>query len=380
MQEDINHLIKWIDEIQEIINDLNTKKDSSDILVFMIGNTSQDTGDGRPYLTPIRELSNGFVFGSIVYSQTQAILLSTKIDGLVDYIFVDSEKKLPINKSPDHSPFKYFGIEGFNLNKNRTVEYGNISSVCFNTIQSSHMFTYKGNDMSVDTAWLFLIEKFKELSGKKILIYGAGNIGNKLALKLVECGCSVVIVTRNLSKSKPITEALNKIKSQTALASISYSTDPEISSQNVDAIVGCTNEEPVITRKMVENMNTSGTVIDIGKGTIFQNAIDACNKKGIETWRLDLTAIINSLIASSRSMQNLLRSSFGRREIAEDTYIVSGGFIGSKYDIIVDSYLEPKTIFGVCEGSGKIFFDLDKQAQTKLDFVKDLIKTKVKND
>ena len=128
MQEDINHLIKWIDEIQEIINDLNTKKDSSDILVFMIGNTSQDTGDGRPYLTPIRELSNGFVFGSIVYSQTQAILLSTKIDGLVDYIFVDSEKKLPINKSPDHSPFKYFGIEWFNLNKNRTVEYGNISS------------------------------------------------------------------------------------------------------------------------------------------------------------------------------------------------------------------------------------------------------------
>ena len=90
MQEDINHLIKWIDEIQEIINDLNTKKDSSDILVFMIVNTSQDTGDGRPYLTPIRELSNGFVFGSIVYSQTQAILLSTKIDGLVDYIFVDS--------------------------------------------------------------------------------------------------------------------------------------------------------------------------------------------------------------------------------------------------------------------------------------------------
>ena len=103
---------------------------------------------------------------------------------------------------------------------------------------------------------------------------------------------------------------------------------------------------------MVENMSKTGTVIDIGKGTIFQNAIDACNKQGIETWRLDLTAIINSLIASSRSMQNLIRSSLGRREIAEDTYIVSGGFIGSKYDIIVDSYLEPKPMFGVCEGSG----------------------------
>ena len=100
MQEDIDHLTQWINEIQVIINDLNSKKRSSDILVFMIGSTSQDNGDGRPYLTPIRKISNGFVFGSIVYSQTQAILLSSKIDGHVDFIFVDAEKKLPINNNP----------------------------------------------------------------------------------------------------------------------------------------------------------------------------------------------------------------------------------------------------------------------------------------
>jgi len=374
MREDLDHLRDWIDEILSTIDELNRKKNDSDILVFMIGNTAQNIGKGRPYITPIREIYNGYVYGTIVYSQTQAIILSKMIDGHVDFIFIDSEKKLPVNDQPDHTPFEYFKLDDLNLNKNGLIEYGNISSVCSNVIKKSHMFAYKGNDITVDTTWLFLIEKFRELSGKKILLYGSGNIGNKLALKLVECGCDVVVVTRNPLQSKQITESLNKIKSLSVLSSITVSEKPREAAYDVDAIIGCTNAEPVIDKKMINNMNSNGVVIDIGKGTIFQDAIDLCNKNGIETWRLDITAIINSLISSSTSMQNLLRHSFGRRELIDDIYIVSGGFIGSKYDIIVDSYIEPKTVIGVCKGSGTIFFDLDKLAEEKLEAVEEFIK------
>jgi hypothetical protein len=52
----------------------------------------------------------------------------------------------------------------------------------------------------------------------------------------------------------------------------------------------------------------------------------------------------------------------------------SAGFIGSKYDIIVDSYIHPKTTLGVCEGSGKNFFYLDEAAQKNLELVEDFIK------
>ena len=374
MREDLDHLRGWIDEILSTIDELNRKKNDSDILVFMIGNTSQNIGKGRPYITPIREISNGYVYGTIVYSQTQAIILSKMIDGHVDFIFIDSEKKLPVNNQPDHTPFEYFKLDDLNLNKNGLIEYGNISSVCSNVIKKSHMFGYKGNDITVDTTWLFLIEKFRELSGKKILLYGSGNIGNKLALKLVECGCDVVVVTRNPLQSKQITESLNQIKSRSVLSSITVSEKPRDAAYDVDAIIGCTNAEPVIDEIMINNMNSNGVVIDIGKGTIFQDAIDLCNKNGIETWRLDITAIINSLVSSSTSMQNLLRDSFGRRELIDDVYVVSGGFIGSKYDIIVDSYIEPKTVIGVCKGSGKIFFDLDKLAEEKLEVVEEFIK------
>ena len=377
MQENIDYLVQWIDEIKDIINNLHVKKSSTDILVFMIGNTSQDIGDGRPYITPIRKISSGFVFGSIVYSQTQAILLSKKIDGHVDYIFVDSEKKLPINNNPDHGPFDYFEITNLNLNKNKMVEYGNISSVCSKIIHRSHMFAYKGNDITVDTTWLFLNEKFREFSGMKILIYGAGNIGNKLALKLVECGCNIILVTRDILKTKAIIASLDKIKNCGVISRITASIDPETSSQNVDAIIGCTNTGPVITDTMIENMNKDGVVIDIGKGTIYQSAIDICNKKGVETWRLDITSLVNSLISSSRSMQSILNSSFGRREILDSIFVVSGGFIGSKYDVVVDSYIQPKVIFGICESSGKMFFDLDDLAKKNLEQVEEFIKENI---
>ena len=46
MQENIDYLVQWIDEIRLTIKNLNFKKSSKDILVFMIGNTSQDIGDG----------------------------------------------------------------------------------------------------------------------------------------------------------------------------------------------------------------------------------------------------------------------------------------------------------------------------------------------
>tara|TARA_Y100000590_G_scaffold466645_1_gene642738 strand:+ start:810 stop:1949 length:1140 start_codon:yes stop_codon:yes gene_type:complete len=373
MYEDLNHLKQWVDEILSTIKKLNSKKNNSEILVFMIGNTSQDIGEGRPYITPIRELSNGYVFGSIVYSQAQAIILSHLIDGQVDYIFVDAEKKLPINNQPDHRPLEHFGVKQLNLNPEGLVEYGNISSVCSSVIKKSQMFAYKGNDMTVDTTWLFLIEKFRELSGKKILVFGAGNIGNKLALKLVECGCDVVLVTRKLSKSSNISQSLNQIKSQSVLSSITITDDQYEASSSANAIIGCTNTDPVIDVQMIDMMTDKGVVIDIGKGTIQQDAIDLCNQKGIDIWRLDISAIVGSLISSATSMKSLLNKSFGRRKLVDDIYVVSGGFIGSKYDIIVDSYRDPKSIVGVCKGSGKIFFDLDEVAKKKLQTVEEYI-------
>ena len=54
----------------------------------------------------------------------------------------------------------------------------------------------------------------------------------------------------------------------------------------------------------------------------------------------------------------------------KDFMVVSGGYIGNKYDIIVDNYKKISFVIGVCDGSGSIMTKLDEKAQYNLNYVK----------
>ena len=187
-------------------------------IIFTIGSTADSTKFSKPYLTPVRKIDNAYVFGIIIYTQCQSIIFSSIVDGKVDYIFVDAEKKLPLLKNPDYSPLKSFKIKVDNLTISK-YEFGNISAICNNFVQISKLHLFKGNDLTVETTWFFLVNYFKELSGKKFLIIGAGNIGSKLALKLVESGAKIVLVPKKNSKST-IASSINKIKQKSLLSKI----------------------------------------------------------------------------------------------------------------------------------------------------------------
>ena len=77
----------------------------------------------------------------------------------------------------------------------------------------SKIYTYKGNDLTVQASDTFLnnyfLKDIRGLGGKKILILGSGNIGSKLVLKLVESGAEVFLYRRNLKKLKKIVETIN---------------------------------------------------------------------------------------------------------------------------------------------------------------------------
>jgi hypothetical protein len=374
MKEDLNYLSNWTKDVLRGIHNANNNKHENDILVFMIGNTANSDSNNLPYQTPLRKIVGGYVLGSIVFTQTQVIILSTIIDGLIDYIFIDAEKKLDSILDPDITPFEFFGITDYQ--SDNSIEYGNISSACLKVINTTPVYEYKANDITIDATWHFLIEKYVDLSGKKIVIIGAGNIGNKLALKLVECGASIILITNNMSKSIGIVKGLNAIKHRGVISEITLSEHHVESSKNADAIIGCTNSQPVISLEMVSEMNVNGVVIDLGKGTIFESAIIKCIEKDIQTWRVDISALVNSMVSSSRSMSNLVKNTFGRMSISNDVALISGGFIGKKYDVIVDSYLKPTLVIGVSDKPGKIMIHHDKKAIENIDFVKKYIESK----
>jgi len=44
----------------------------------------------------------------------------------------------------------------------------------------------------------------------------------------------------------------------------------------------------------------------------------------------------------------------GRREVEPGLFVVSGGYLGLVDDIVVDNYLVPSQIIGVCDGMGDL--------------------------
>ncbi len=101
---------------------------------FMIGNTSKSEKNNF-YFTPIRNTKSMVVSGIIVYSETYAKKAAKYLDGKVDYILVDSEKKIPPKQNGDPS---------------------NIERRVKEVLKKTPMWVYKGNDLTVDAVDIFL--------------------------------------------------------------------------------------------------------------------------------------------------------------------------------------------------------------------------------
>ena len=138
---------------------------------------------------------------------------------------------------------------------------------------------------------------------------------------------------------------------------------------NCDAIIGCTNLSPVINGEMVKVMNKNGVVIDVGKENLMSSGLKTIQKRDIHTWRADITPMIQSMVTAAQKMQNFYNDFYGRSKY-DNFYCVSGGFIGNKYDIIVDNHNNPEFILGVCDGKGSVFTTLDKIAKLNIKILK----------
>jgi len=359
---DKNSLATSIERIKEIIFDLRQK--DTGFIAFSIGTTASGDHQKDTYMTPLRKIDGGYIFGIVIFSQTEAIIISHQLDGLVDAIFVDAEKKLPLTFNPNYDLLDAYGLGQYKSTNN--VEYGNISAACAKVIKTSEYFQYKANDLSVDAVWHYMVHNFQELSSRRFVIYGTGNIGNKLALKLVECGANVFMLSKYPEQANTVINAINLIKNKHALSNVVLSHIPLHASVDADAIIGCTNNEPTITVEMVKVMKADGIVIDLGKGTLSNDAIEECLSRGINTWRVDITAMLGGMVMNNKNTKNLVHNQYGRKEVAPNLYFVSGGYIGQKYDVIVDNVMTPTEVFGVCEAPGKVMYNLDETAQQKL--------------
>lgn len=337
----MHSFLTQLKENVKALKKVNTKR------VFTIATTSKQEND--PYLTPIRKSGFFTVCGCVIFDQASLMEIINIIDGEVDYIFVDSEKKIPLRVHQELS-----GSEDEIYNPANTcglIETGNLSKICFQKVIKSKIFEYKPNDITVNATWSFLSQRLKFLSGKKISILGSGNIGSKLALKLVECGGNVSIHRRNSYKGYGIAQGLNLVKPENTVSNITFHENILQATFMSDVLIGATNGVSIIDINLIKSIKKNAIIVDLGKNSLTKEALSFALTQSIEIYRTDVTSAFEGFIYEAIKMDEILHQSYGRRNLGYCT-IIGGGYFGQVGDIVVDNISCPNMVFGVAAGDG----------------------------
>lgn len=316
---------------------------------FCIGNTRKINAAGL-YFSPIRKTTKLIAGSAIVYSVDQAVDLAREVDGSVDYVLIDTEKKISAE------------LYGHN-------NVGNVERAIRETVKYSRVLTYKGNDLTVDSIENFIVQILstypRGLSGKTAGIIGAGNVGSKLALKLVERGMHVNLIRRDRVKLDAIVAAINIIKPLETIANVSASVDNISAAEGVDLLVGLTQGTPVITKGMIDVLAPGAVVIDGGKGCCDQESICWAYVKGIPIYRADIRPGFEGHMGVALETERIIAHGLGRTQF-DGVAVVSGGLLANYGEIVVDSINEPSFIFGVANGAGDFIRKLNDHQKKNL--------------
>lgn len=312
----------------KIINKSKKKK------VFYFGNTTKKEA-AKFYLTNIQENSKFIYFGAVIFNNKCASKIAKLIDGKVDFVLVDIEKKV------------------ISINKNDTI---NIERSVKEGIKKTKIFTYKGNDLTVQAAetlinYLFLKDP-KGVGGKKILILGAGNIGFKLALKLVESGADVYLYRRNKKILKIMALTINSVIPKATVAKAKIVNKVKKDLKIFDLILGTTNGKSIIDVNQVNTFKNNVTVIDIGKGIFKKKALMKAINKKINLYRLDVTPAYDGYLENVYSTEKLNNLNVKKSRIYKNLKLVKRGVLSPENSVIVDNVSFPKSIYGISDGYG----------------------------
>lgn len=319
--------------------------------MFTIANTRKRDKEGL-YFPPLRVTRLAVAGNAIVYNPQQAKVIAGYVDGKVEYILVDAEKKIVQSEYGD-----WIG--------------GNIERLVKETVKKSKVFTFKANDLTVDAIDMLLAQFVYKIGGKKIAIIGSGNIGSKIALRLVERGAWVNITRRDYKKASVIAKALNLIKPEQTMAVVKAFKSSRQAVKDADILIAATAGEPAVDTGMIRLLNKDALIVDVGKGSIFKEAIIFAEKHGHTVLRLDIRAGFEGVVANILATEKLLREVLGRRTI-EGINIVAGGMMGRRGDVIVDNIIQPARCLGIADGTGDMIRNICEEDVQKIKKIRDL--------
>jgi hypothetical protein len=312
--------------------------------IFVIGNTRVE-GDKLYYWTPFRKSKEFILLGIVLFSETEAKIVLEIIDGLVDYIYVDCEKK--------------------SKNTNLSGLF-NFERLSYETVSNSYLRFYKGNDITTRAidgmVNSFFLNKKRLMGGSNILIAGMGNLGFKISLKFVERGAHIYVLNRTKEKAIKLIEAINIIKPEETISDAKY-LDVNLLEKSVlvglDVVILCYSERYEGIENLFNSLTPKSIVIDVGKGCLSNDDLESLVAKKINCFRLDIGDALINFIENDIQIHKYPYQ--GGEKQLHGKRIISRGNIGLKNDIIVDNIDNPTYVYGVCDGRGGFVSKLDKE-------------------
>jgi Shikimate / quinate 5-dehydrogenase len=273
---------------------------------------------------PRRSTSKFNAYGFFIGDSVVGDVVCKYIDGKAKYILVDTENK-----------------QNFNL-----------FSIAKKNISKSQVIPFKPNDVTVESCDLLVRHLFEEdIQGKKVLIFGSGNLASKMALRLAERQAEVFVWARNQEKASTIVDALNYILPKYNDTKIKLFHRDE---NDFDLMISFLSAENVIGTDFFNYLKKEGTVIDGGINNFSKDFIEVALNNGVSFIRLDTRIAFHyALMSLNLETFHFFDNVFGTREI-EQIRCVAGGILGKQGDVIVDQIKHPTQVIGVANGLGGV--------------------------
>ncbi|MFQ6585403.1 NAD(P)-binding domain-containing protein [Priestia megaterium] len=315
------------EKISQEIDNIKGYKDLN--ILATVGTTARDSIDF--VVLPRRKALNFYSINFLVSDSKVAEQCFRFLDGKVKFILIDVEAKKKID----------------------------IENIARTNIKKSIIIPYKPNDVTLEAADLFLLNHFNlSIKHKNILIYGAGNLGTKLALRLAERGANIYMYSRNHNKVKQISDTLNLILPKYSTNKIKSISNTEDFSDYFDAIVSFIAADKVINKNIIFSLKKEALVLDGGINNYTPEFYFHSHQKLLKCFRLDVRlSFYYSLCPLLNDVKDFFTDIQGIGFI-EEVRIVSGGIIGDSGDVVVDKINSPQQIIGIANGIGGLK-DLD---------------------
>src|SRR5262249_30757680 len=201
-------------------------------------------------------------------------------------------------------------------------ESASIVRLAQSRVPVERLLFYSDNQAWFDSA-LDMVQRLERgLSGKAVVVCGAGPLVDSLLLALPQIGASVVVPDAGRS---PIEAAI---------------------------VLGAAQKRRSIDAELIDRLPDKAAVYDLGIGNLTLEAAERARARGFALYRVDNRAGSSSAIVRLLETDNMISKLMGRVRL-RNIDVVAGGLLAPAGAVIVDDIRRPTMIFGIADGTGR---------------------------